>query len=123
MSPDRFDHLLGLIKADLTPKPNNFRQGISAEQKLIVTLRYLATGDSQASQSFSFQLGRSTVGKIIKQTCGALWNRLQEKYMKFPSTVDEWKQITDSYFDEWNFPHVIGALDGKYNFVQNRNSY
>lgn len=114
MSPERFDHLLSLVKNDLEPKPSRFRKGISAEEKLLVTLRYLATGDSQQSQAFNFQLGISTVSKIVKATCEALWNRLSEVYVKFPSTVEEWRQITTEFEEEWDFPHVIGALDGKF---------
>lgn len=113
MTPQRFDHLLSFVKADLSPRPNSFRQGLSAEEKLLVTLRYLATGNSQQSNSFNFQLGRSTVSQVIKQTCDAIWNRLAETYMKFPSTLKEWQQISDGFEQKCNFPHVIGALGGE----------
>ena len=75
---------------------------------------YLATGDSQQAQAFNFQLKISTVSKIVKDTCETLWNRLPEEYVKFPSTVEEWRQITTEFQREWDFPHVIGALDGKF---------
>ena len=120
MSPERYHHLLNLVEDELKPKTSNFREGISAEQKLVITLRYLATGDSQQSQSFNFQLGRSTVSKIIKQTCIALWEKLADTYLKFPSNTDEWKKISSDYEDEWNFPHIIGALDGKTVTINNK---
>ena len=120
MSPERFDHLLSLVNDDLCPKASHFRQCISSEGKLLVTLRYLASGDSQQSQSFSFQLGKSTVSKIVKQTCNALWERLSGTYMKFPSTLEEWQQISAEYEQQWDFPHVIGALDGKKSFAMTK---
>lgn len=114
MSPNRFDHLLSLVKEQLKPKVGARGDSISAEQKLLVTLKYLATGDCQQSQAFNFQLGRSTVCKIIKDTCEVIWEELSDKYLKFPSCVEEWNRIADDYEKHWNLPHVLGALDGKF---------
>jgi phage FluMu protein Com len=114
MTPERFDHLLSLVKEDLSPKPSPFRRPINAEEKLLVTLRYLATGDSQQSHAFSFNLGRSTVSKIIAETCKALWSRLASQYVKFPQCKEEWQNIASEFQEQWNMPHVLGALDGKH---------
>lgn len=112
MSPNRFDHLLSLVEEEIRPKVSNFRQGLSAEQKLLITLRYLSTGDSQQSQSFNFSIGRSTVSSVIKQTCAVIWSKLGEHYVQFPTKETDWQQIADGFRDEWNLPHVLGALDG-----------
>ena len=64
MSPDRFDHLLSLVKPLIEKKDTNFRKAISAQERLAITLRFLATGDSQQSLSFSFRVGKATVSKI-----------------------------------------------------------
>uniref|UniRef100_A0A1X7UEV8 Uncharacterized protein n=1 Tax=Amphimedon queenslandica TaxID=400682 RepID=A0A1X7UEV8_AMPQE len=42
------------------------RAGISAAEKLALRLRFLATGNSQVSMSFSFRIGRATVCFILK---------------------------------------------------------
>ena len=60
MSPERFDHLDRLIQDKITRK-HDVREPISPEERLAMTLRYLATGDSQHSLGFMFKLGRSTV--------------------------------------------------------------
>lgn len=31
-----------------------------------------------------------------------------------PSTEAEWKRIASGFEQQWNFPHCIGALDGKH---------
>ena len=43
MSKERFDHLLSLIREDITKKDTPMRKAISAEERLVITLRYLST--------------------------------------------------------------------------------
>lgn len=114
MSPDRFDHLLSLVGPIIAKKHCKSRKPISPSEHLAVTLRYLATGDSQQSHTFYFRIGRSTVSNIVKETCNALWTALNQDYLKSPSTEEQWTNIADEFEREWNFPHCIGALDGKH---------
>jgi hypothetical protein len=72
MSPERFDQLHSLVKERLDPKGRESgirvrgRVPISTKEKLALTLRYLATGDSQQSESYNFRIGKSTVSVIVK---------------------------------------------------------
>ena len=34
--------------------------------------------------------------------------------MQVPATESDWQHIADGFFTKWNFPHCIGALDGKH---------
>ena len=87
---------------------------ISPGERLVITLRYLATGDSQQSQAFNFRVARATVCKIIYETCNAIWDALSEPFLKAPASSREWKQIANGFGTEWNFPTCLGALDGKH---------
>ena len=64
MSPERFNHLADLLRQLIT-KEVHCRIPISVEERLAVTLRYLATGNSQRDLAFSFKLERSTINQII----------------------------------------------------------
>jgi hypothetical protein len=33
---------------------------------------------------------------------------------QFPDTEEEWEEVAKDYMKMWNFPHCIGALDGKH---------
>ena len=55
MSPERFSHLLSLVKAKIAKQNSRFRKSITAEELLAVTLRFLASGDSQVSLCYSFR--------------------------------------------------------------------
>ena len=114
MSPDGFDHLLSLVEPAITKQNNNYCQSISAAEQLCLTIRFLASGDSQESLSFAFQIGRSTVSEIIQETCKAIYNILAPIYLKPPSSQQEWKKISNKFEETWNLPHVIGGIDGKH---------
>ena len=86
--------------------------------RLTLTLRFLATGNSQVSLSFNFRIGRSTVSGIIRETCSALWTVLQPEYVKAPSSEEDWRDISKEFEKIWNFPHCIGAIDGKHIVIQ-----
>lgn len=74
MSPDRFDVFLSLVKPLIEKKDTNFRKAISAQEKLAITLRFLATGDSQQSINFSFKVGKATVNKIVSENCKVIYS-------------------------------------------------
>ena len=114
MSPERFNLLLTLVGPLMAKKPCRSRNTITEAERLMVTLRYLATGEAQQTQAFYFRLGKATVSKIVRETCIALWEALNETYVKTPSTSDDWKNIAQEFNEEWNFPHCLGANDGKH---------
>ena len=66
MSPERFDHLLSLIRPKIE-KEYKVRPPISAEERLAATLRYLASGDSKQSISYQYKMGKSTINGIIDE--------------------------------------------------------
>ena len=80
----------------------------SYQQRLSLTIRFLASGSSQTSMSFAYRIGRTTVSNIVRETCCALWEALHEKYLK------AWKNISEEFMKLWNIPHCIGSIDGKH---------
>lgn len=63
--------------------------------------------------AFSFRMGKSTVVMIVKETVTAIWEKLRPLKMPTPSK-DDFDQIAKDFDELWNFPHVIGCLDGKH---------
>ena len=116
MTPGRLEELLCLVGPYLA-KDSTTREPISPAERLAVTLRFLATGDSQKSIAFSFRLGHATVTKMVEETSEALWKSLSN-YIKAPSTQNEWLKIASDFWELWNFPMCCGAMDGKHIVMQ-----
>ncbi|KAK5648000.1 hypothetical protein RI129_002892 [Pyrocoelia pectoralis] len=109
-----FNNLLNLIRTAISKEDTILRQCISAEDRLMVTLRYLATGETLRSLSFATRIAHNTLSVIINEVLHAIVNNLQEEYLKVPQTQEQWKTISKEFYEYWNFPNCIGAMDGKH---------
>ncbi|EZA46445.1 Putative nuclease HARBI1, partial [Ooceraea biroi] len=78
---------------------------------------FLAIGNSFKSLGFSYRLGFSTVGEIVKSVCDAIWKRLAPIFMPEP-TENIWKVSAEKFRDLWQFPNCVAAIDGKYIALQ-----
>ena len=90
------------------------RKAITAEERLVRTLRFLAMGDSQQSLSFSFRMGKTTVSNIVTETSNAIYQVLKEKYLSAPYTKEGWLKISQEFEEILNMPHTIGCIDSKH---------
>ena len=104
MSPERFEHLFSMVGLSIEKKDTNYRKSIPARKRLVIALRYLAEGSSQQALSMSFRVGKSTVCKIVKEVCDAMYNVLSPIYLRPPSTEEEWKQVSEEFSQLWNMP-------------------
>ena len=73
MSSTTFEKLLQivgprLVHARAHRSATYERPEISPQERLALTIRYLATGNSQSSMSCEFHMGKSTVSCIVKET-------------------------------------------------------
>ena len=39
---------------------------------------------------------------------------MASEFLKVTSTDTEWLEISKKFGEKWNFPHALGAIDGKY---------
>jgi len=70
------------------------------------------------SIAWTYHVGHSTVNAVIKETASAIWNVLSHIYLEPPSTEADWLNIANDFEAMWNFPHCLGALDGKHIHIQ-----
>ncbi|KAM7290176.1 uncharacterized protein ISCGN_026842 [Ixodes scapularis] len=77
-------------------------------------LGFLAAGHSLRTLSYDFLVGRSTACSVVSDVCAALWDILRPLYLICPQTADEWLRVAAEFEERWNFPHCLGAIDGKH---------
>ena len=107
MDPETFEELLCMVGSHIQRKTTRFRKPIPAGMKLAVTLRYLATGVSQADLSFNFRLGRSTICKILEEVPMVIAECLRPISLQMPDSPEKWKKIADDYWHIWNYRHCV----------------
>jgi len=49
---------------------------------LLLTIRYLATGNSFADLAFQFRISKSSITEIIAETINAIYEVLRDDYLK-----------------------------------------
>ena len=118
LTTDEFDDVLQKIETEIYHQDTNFRRAVTPTERLSVTLRYLASGNSFTSVAYEYRLGISTVHEVVLETCSALWSKLRYEVMSPPSSEDDWITISRRFAERWNFPNCIGALDGKHVVIQ-----
>lgn len=82
MDPDDFDFLLERVRPFIEKQDTRFRKSISAAERLTVTLRYLATGDSMHSLSFLFKISVPSISSIVHEGCEAIYQVLKDGFLK-----------------------------------------
>ncbi|XP_046991288.1 uncharacterized protein LOC124596259 [Schistocerca americana] len=109
-----FDKLLSFIGVHIRKANTVMRDSISPTQRLAVTLQYLTTGETYQSLSVAHRISVPCISKMVMEVCSAICSTLKDKYLKAPATEKEWEIIAREFDDLWQFPHCIGALDGKH---------
>ncbi|KAF4115303.1 hypothetical protein G5714_002792 [Onychostoma macrolepis] len=82
MTAEDFDFLLGKVKHLITKQDTKMRLAIPPGERMSLTLRFLATGESFKSLRFQYRVGTSTISQIVVETCAALYQVLKEDFLK-----------------------------------------
>ena len=106
MTPEFFEMIKTRLEPHLARQATNYRAPISVGEKLALTIRYLATGESYTSLSCQFRVGRSTISKFLPEVCRAIQDEFTREYLKCPTTPDEWKELEREFRIRWNVPHA-----------------
>ncbi|CAK1592268.1 unnamed protein product [Parnassius mnemosyne] len=98
-------------------KNGYYRKAISVEERLSITWRFLASGDSYTILQYLFRVSKQSISVIVPETCQAIVEALKD-YIKIPTSHQEWEEISSEFQNCWDLPHVVGAMDGKHIMLQ-----
>ncbi|KAJ1518921.1 hypothetical protein ONE63_011470 [Megalurothrips usitatus] len=116
MTPAVFGELL----ARLAPALQRSRRFgyLPPGERLALTLHYLASGSYMKFAGAFFCVPPSTTSVVIRETCELIRDELRQEMIP-PLTEERLARIRDDFWEEWQFPNCIGALDGRHCIVQN----
>ena len=77
MSPTDFEVLINLIGHEIQKNDTFYRKAISVQDRLAVTLRFLAMGDSYSSLQYLFKILKQSISLIVPKVCQALIEKLK----------------------------------------------
>ena len=114
MDADLFEELCNKLGPVIQKKNTVMRDAISVHVRLCLTLRFLASGWSYQDLMYGFRVSVPSISKIVPEVCKALYDVLKDEYLQQPKTKEHWKQIAQEFQSKWQFPHAVGAIDGKH---------
>lgn len=71
-----FEYLIQLVGPKIFKQNTNYRDAISVTDRLAITLRFLATGDSFQSLMYLFKVSTTTISRIVPEVCSVLFEEL-----------------------------------------------
>ncbi|CAH1970881.1 unnamed protein product [Acanthoscelides obtectus] len=107
------EYLIQLVGPKIFKQNTNYRDAISVTDRLAITLRFLATGDSFQSLMYLFKVSTTTISRIVPEVFEELCH-----FIQVPTVLNGWKKIANYYNNLWNFPMCLGSMDGKHIIIQ-----
>lgn len=143
MDLQQYENLLALVTPLIQKQDTVMRESISANERLMLTLRFLATGESFHSLQYLFRIPLATISAIVPEVLDAIYKVLVDEYLQVclfcslnnvilncetpsiikesfyfifqtPKTADDWESVAQEFNDLWQFPNCLGAVDGKH---------
>ncbi|XP_050065881.1 putative nuclease HARBI1 [Aphis gossypii] len=90
--------------------PTNRNNAVTPEQKLLITLRYYATGSFLTVCGDFVGVTKSTASQIIRPVSHEL-ALLRPTFINFPSSSTEIDAIRQTFYNVAKFPKCVGAID------------
>uniref|UniRef100_A0A182NLJ3 DDE Tnp4 domain-containing protein n=1 Tax=Anopheles dirus TaxID=7168 RepID=A0A182NLJ3_9DIPT len=81
MQREDFNYILSIITPSIQRQDTYMRDAITAKDKLIITLRYLAAGDDYKSLEYAYKVSVQSISLFIPEVCGSLIGLLRD-YVK-----------------------------------------
>ena len=114
MPPELYQELEQRITAEFQRDRTLMRDPVSPGVKLAVTLRHLATGDSYTTLQYAFRVASLTIEKFVPEVCNAITRAYRDQVMWCPTLPEDWLLVESVFHQRWNFPHALGARDGRH---------
>ena len=103
MDAPSFDELLGLVESSIRKQDTIMRPSIPASERLSITLRFLASGNSYEDLKFLSARSHQAIGKLVNETCEAIIDCLKRQLIikvRWLITSKHWYGIVKLLFNQ-----------------------
>ena len=114
MSKSIFFKLCDELRPHIEKKTSIIQSSIDVEKQVGITLYYLSDEGQSRKTANAFGVSRSSVSIIVRRVSSVISVYLRPKYIKLPITKEDVKEKVSGFYDAFNFPQCIGAIDGTY---------
>ena len=108
-----FEFICRLVGPAIAQQNTRMRDPVPVEKRVAVSLWRLATGECYRSCGLMIGLAKPTVVKSCHEFVEAIC-RLQDDFIKFPSTRAEIGRKFEGFSEKSKFPNVVAAIDGSH---------
>ena len=112
MNRETFLKLCDDLRPSLEGQATRMRMPLSVEKQVAVTLYYLADEGRMRKVANAFDIGKSTVSKVVRRVTMAISRLLGPQYIKHPQTIGKVEEMATHFQQRHGFPQCIGAIDG-----------
>ena len=81
------------MKPRITKKTTRFRLPISPEEKLAITLQFLATGETYKSLIYQYRVNEVSISRSVPEVCQVIIESFLEEYMSLPDSKEKWLAV------------------------------
>ena len=102
------------MKPKITKKTTRFRLPISPEEKLAITLRFLAIGETYKSLMYQYRVSEVSISRFVPEVCQVIIESFMEEFMSLPDSKEKWLPVAKEFEEKWQFSNCVRAIDGKH---------
>ncbi|BFF97804.1 uncharacterized protein DMAD_06137 [Drosophila madeirensis] len=90
--------------------PQRKKKSFSAEERLAITLKYLATGEVHSCRNYCFRASKFVINEMIANICLGFYEHLKDQYVTLPKTDEQWRSAATDMERKHSLPQCVGNL-------------
>lgn len=113
-----FKEILNQVGPYLRREDTIFRSAIPIEKRVACALYSLGSTSELRTIAHLFGIGRSTAANLLHEFTEIIVQLFFHRLIKFPTTDQAIKDVTDGFLDKYRYPMCLGSVDGTHICIQ-----
>ncbi|XP_073840292.1 uncharacterized protein [Musca autumnalis] len=107
----QFRHLVNILEPlVMVLEPQRKKKTFSAEERIAITLKYLATGEVNSCRNYCFRASKPVIIKMIADICEKMYELLKDEYVSLPKTDEQWINVIRGMQQSQQISNCLGHL-------------